>query len=418
MDKKTVALITGITVIGALEFTRIYVPECVDNKLKYRCRYVLNHFVAKLAKLGSLLGVGSEPVLLRKIIQFAAKKVDLNNYPNIIVTDRIVNGNRIRIYKSKNEINEPKSIMFYYHGGGYALNSLDNYHHILLPIASQLDIILIAIDYPLAPENRYPTPVEESFNITNYIINNPKDFDLLLDKDRIVLAGDSAGANIAIVLSNRFKSIDKNVPKLQALINPPTQYINMLLPSMIRYSSIETFLPRTKMILWHLGISNVDKYQEDYLLKNYHTILLDDENKPKLMSYLDINLIPEVYRSCHEYINYDRLKGFVYPRAIIKVNDRIDKNYENLVKNLFNENISPGLVEDEILKKQPKTYIVISEMDTRKDEGLIYAQRLINNGVECDVAYYHNGFHTSFFYAEQVGCLMRNDLINYLRNNL
>lgn len=174
------------------------------------------------------------------------------------------------------------------------------------------------------------------------------------------------------------------------------------------------------MILWHMGISDVKQYHEDYLVKNYHTLLADSHLREKYSSYLDINLIPEIYRNSYVYYeNYDKLKEIINPTKIVKESvDKIDANYELLVKQLFNINISPGLSDDEVLKKQPKTFMIVSELDTRKDEGLIFAKRLSNNGVQVDIAYFENGFHNSFFAQEKVGCLMKNDLINYIKNNL
>lgn len=209
------------------------------------------------------------------------------------------------------------------------------------------------------------------------------------------------------------------MPKIQVLINPPTQYFNMLLPSMIKYASIESFMPRSRMILWHLGIGHVQTYQEDFLIKNYHTLLIDENFRKKLKSYMDVSLIPEAYRTGSDYYdNYNKLDDLVYPNKIKNQEKNIEENFEFLLKQLFNIDISPGLADDEILRKQPTTFMIISEQDTRKDEGLIYAQRLSNNGVEVDIALYDNVFHTSFFYPEETNHPMRGDIVSFLRKNL
>lgn len=62
-----------------------------------------------------------------------------------------------------------------------------------MPLASELEIILIAVEYPLAPEHKYPIPIEEAFSETSYVLSNLEKYDLNIDLNRIVFAGDSAG---------------------------------------------------------------------------------------------------------------------------------------------------------------------------------------------------------------------------------
>ena len=69
---------------------------------------------------------------------------------------------------------------------------------------------------------------------------------------------------------------------------------------------------------------------------------------------------------------------------------------------------------------QPKTYMIVSEYDARKDEALIYAERMSRQGVWVDVSFYERGFHCSILEqdGDETGCLMREDLINYLKMNI
>lgn len=96
----------------------------------------------------------------------------------------------------------------------------------------------------------------------------------------------------------------------------------------------------------------------------------------------------------------------------------MEKNFQQLLYNLFNTNISPGLVDDQQLKMQPKTYMIVSEYDSRKDEALIYAERMSRQGVWVDVSFYERGFHTTILEDTPVGRIMREDLINYLKMNI
>jgi acetyl esterase len=49
------------------------------------------------------------------------------------------------------------------------------------------------LSYRLAPENPFPTPLEDSFTATDHVLNNGAEFNLSIDKHRIIIAGDSAG---------------------------------------------------------------------------------------------------------------------------------------------------------------------------------------------------------------------------------
>jgi hypothetical protein len=85
--RKFVALVTGATVVAGLEFSRIYVPDCVENKFKYRLKFLVNHSVMRLARLCSLLKIDSEPALIRKMVKKVSLFLKANpyDYPNVKV---------------------------------------------------------------------------------------------------------------------------------------------------------------------------------------------------------------------------------------------------------------------------------------------------------------------------------------------
>ncbi len=171
-----------------------------------------------------------------------------------------------------------------------------------------------------------------------------------------------------------------------------------------------------------MGLTHVNKYQEDFLIKNYHTLLLKDpELKKKFEAYLSIDLIPEIYRNKKFYYNnYASLEELVYPSEAPEYDfTKLDPRFVLRVKNLFNLNLSPGLADDEDLKYMPNTLVMVCEHDTRKDEGLIYAERLRLAGNQVDVKYYENGYHGVITNERStVSTRMRNDFIEFIRKNL
>ena len=202
---------------------------------------------------------------------------------------------------------------------------------------------------------------------------------------------------------------------------PPTQYFNFSTPSGIYYSSLETPYTRAKFSLWHLGLGNCSDEEEAILLKNLHTLLIKDkELKQKYQSYLDIELIPDTFKKDKEYYySYDNLTRWIYPEES-RMDKDLEKNEElqNTMKKLFDKKLSPGLEDDEILKKSPKTFVVVCEYDSRKDESLIYIERLRRLNVDVDVAYFEKGFHGMLLGSTNDSVSMRNDLISYIKDNI
>lgn len=140
-----------------------------------------------------------------------------------------------------------------------------------------------------------------------------------------------------------------------------------------------------------MGLKYVNKYQEDFLIKNYHTLLLKDPSlKERFENYLSTDLIPDLYkRNRFYYNNYANLNSFVYPSQAEEYDmENLDPLFVEKMKNLFDVNISPGLCEDRLLRNMPNTLVQVVEHDTRKDEALIYGERLRLNGNEVEVEFY------------------------------
>ncbi len=61
-------------------------------------------------------------------------------------------------------------------------------------VFKNISTLKFLISYRLAPENKYPLPMMDCWIATEYIFNNPRDFEI--DIDRVILAGDSAGESL------------------------------------------------------------------------------------------------------------------------------------------------------------------------------------------------------------------------------
>ena len=111
-------------------------------------------------------------------------------------------------------------VIIYYHGGGWVLGSLDAYDSLCSRLAAKTGAMVISIDYRLAPEHKFPAAVNDAYAALLYVKENAQK--LNADTARIAVAGDSAGGNIAAVVSMMAR--DKNGPAItcQILLYPVT----------------------------------------------------------------------------------------------------------------------------------------------------------------------------------------------------
>ncbi|MEM7031483.1 MAG: alpha/beta hydrolase [Chloroflexota bacterium] len=99
----------------------------------------------------------------------------------------------IRIYYPSDETNLP--VLIWFHGGGWVLGSLDSGEANCRTLAKAVGCVVVAPDYRLAPETRFPGAIDDCFATTEWVANNGAE--LGVDTTRIAVAGDSAGGNLA-----------------------------------------------------------------------------------------------------------------------------------------------------------------------------------------------------------------------------
>ena len=124
----------------------------------------------------------------------------------------------LRLYDSR-ETRGPGPLLLFFHGGGFVLGNLDTHEPLCAEIARQLDLPVLAVDYRLAPENPWPAGVEDCIAATRWAAASPSD--LGRSVTALVVAGDSAGGNFAIIVSLALRDEPAAVPMLaQWLIYP------------------------------------------------------------------------------------------------------------------------------------------------------------------------------------------------------
>jgi acetyl esterase len=112
-------------------------------------------------------------------------------------------------------------VVVFLHGGGWVVGTIDEYDTMARKLAERTSCAIVLVGYRLAPEHRYPTAVDDSYAALEWTSQHLDDITGRTDAP-IILAGDSAGGNLAAVLAVRAR--DRNGPPiaLQVLIYPVT----------------------------------------------------------------------------------------------------------------------------------------------------------------------------------------------------
>ena len=149
----------------------------------------------------------------------AELRVDISN-----VNDFYIKGSlgpiKVRKYSNNlsKEPNKKNPLIIYFHGGGFVMGDLESHDLVCRHLCKETEATIIAVDYKLAPENKFPASITDAKDAIAEII---KDADnLQIDKEKVILCGDSAGGALAAV--GTIMSRDKIVPKIhgQILVYP------------------------------------------------------------------------------------------------------------------------------------------------------------------------------------------------------
>lgn len=112
--------------------------------------------------------------------------------------------------------------LVFFHGGGWVIGNLDSHDVVCRYLARDAKAIVIAVDYRLAPEHKFPAAIDDAIAATRWIADNA--VQLNVDATSISVGGDSAGGNLAAIVA--IDARDNAGPQLagQMLIYPATDF--------------------------------------------------------------------------------------------------------------------------------------------------------------------------------------------------
>ncbi len=137
------------------------------------------------------------------------------------VEDVDLGGVRARLYSPVEAGDAAVPVVVWFHGGGWVVGSLDTHDPVCRRLAEAGGCAVVAVDYRLAPEHRYPAAVEDAWTAVRYVAEHGAG--LGLDAERLVVAGDSAGGNLAAVVALKARDAGLRL-RHQVLVYPVTDH--------------------------------------------------------------------------------------------------------------------------------------------------------------------------------------------------
>jgi acetyl esterase/lipase len=243
----------------------------------------------------------------------------------------------------------PRPCLIYIHGGGWAAGSVYTMENHCKLIAELADAVVFNIDYTLAPEGHYPVSFGQLRCAISYIYKHAGDFGI--DREKIMIAGDSAGGNLAAALTLREAKFGVHQIAAQFLIYPCVV----------------------------LGDKRPPGYQWD--ASEYSFCAEDAESLYKILKL-----------------------GAEFPE--ISFLKRLEKIYVPGDEPLCSPEISPMLAEN--LSNQAKTFIVTAEYDVFRQQAEFYGGQMKRAGVDVRIMSYCGCYHAFF---EKLGYVPQSEAV-------
>lgn len=224
----------------------------------------------------------------------------------------------LRIYHPR----EPKPgeklpVLVWYHGGGFVIGDLETHDSACRLLANQADCIVVAVDYRLAPEYKFPAAVDDSEAALRWVALHAAEFGG--DAGRLAVGGDSAGGNLAAVVAILARNAGHPKLAFQLLIYPATAP-EPETPSHRRFAE-GYVLSRNNIVWFYKQYLRSPKDANDF---RYAPLVADDLS----------NLPPALVLVA----GYDPLRdeGVDYAKRLIEAGNRIRlANYEGMIHGFY-----------------------------------------------------------------------------------
>ena len=154
-------------------------------------------------------------------------------------------------------------LMVYFHGGGWVIGNVEILDKPCRSLANATQCVVASVEYRLSPETRFPGPAEDAYAAARWLADHADE--LGADRERMIVAGDSAGGNLAAVVA--LMSRDRGGPRVayQLLLFPVTAPARGTTFASYRDNADGYMLTRASMEwFWDLYVSSPEQAHEPY----------------------------------------------------------------------------------------------------------------------------------------------------------
>lgn len=154
----------------------------------------------------------------------------------------------VRLYRPLGAPPGPLSALVWLHGGGFVTGDLESADPAARELCAGAGLVVVSVDYPLAPEHPFPAAPESCLEVTAWVVDHAEE--LGLDPGRVAIGGDSAGANLAAAVSQLARDRGQAPIAFQLLIYPVVDHLASF-PSVKENG--EGFLLTAEAMAWFSG---------------------------------------------------------------------------------------------------------------------------------------------------------------------
>ena len=166
----------------------------------------------------------------RRILDRSGRVLDMADVTDVAVADRTVPGaygpRSARIYTPASARGQRRAPgLVWFHGGGFVLGSIESHDGACRALASLSGVVIVSVDYRLAPEHRFPAGVDDAVAATRWVLEHGSAIGI--DPANVAVGGDSAGGNLAALVSLALRG-ESRKPVFQLLVYPATDLTRSL----------------------------------------------------------------------------------------------------------------------------------------------------------------------------------------------
>jgi len=138
-----------------------------------------------------------------------------------LVTDGAVGSIPLRVYRPAGVSDSQRlPALVFFHGGGWVIGDLETHDVQCRQLTAEAGITVVAVDYRLAPEHKFPAAVDDAWAATRWVVAHAGE--LGVDPGKLAVGGDSAGGNLAAVVALMAREAGGPAIGLQVLVYPVT----------------------------------------------------------------------------------------------------------------------------------------------------------------------------------------------------